>query len=235
MNNNSNKHKIIGVLGGMGPYATTAFMNNIFSLTKAKKDWDYPRLIIDNHTKIPSRSRHILYGEESPVEEMIIACKQLSHYPVDIIAIPCNSACCFVKEVQKSIEIPIINIIEITSNSLSKKYSGVKNCAVISGVTQYRTKSYKDFLGINKIDYIHHNQDIQDRIEQLIEDIKLNPNDETNKNMCDKIIVEIKREYQVDSIILGCTEFSCIKIKQYDFPILDSSLELAQYISQLNN
>ena len=80
---------------------------------------------------------------------MIIACKQLSNYPVDIIAIPCNSVCCFVKEVQKSIEIPIINIIEITSNSLSK-YSRVKNCAVISGVTQYRTKSYKDFLESTK-------------------------------------------------------------------------------------
>ncbi len=229
------RNKIIGILGGMGPYATSSFFENILKAVNAKKDWEYPRLIIDNHTKIPSRSRHILYNEESPVNEMIVACKQLSNYPVDIIAIPCNSACCFIKELENSIKVPIINIIEIAVNSLCNKYKSIKNCAVISGAVQYRTKSYRDFLAANKVDYVHHNEVIQEKIEKLIEDIKLNPNDELNTYKCNEIILEIKNEYQVDSIILGCTEFSCIKIKDYGFPILDSSLELAKYIAQLKD
>jgi aspartate racemase len=50
-------HKIIGILGGMGSYATLLYFNNVLLTWDANKDWDYTHLIIDNNTKIPSRTR----------------------------------------------------------------------------------------------------------------------------------------------------------------------------------
>ena len=55
------------------------------NITDTKKDWDHIRTITDNNVKIPSRSRAILYNEESPLEKMIESCLQLQKYPVDII------------------------------------------------------------------------------------------------------------------------------------------------------
>ena len=104
MKNSKNK-KTIGILGGMGPYATLMFLKNILSLTKADKDSDHIRTITDSNIDIPSRSRAILFNEVSPLNGMIDSCKKLKNYPVDAIYVPCNSADFWLDEVQKSIKI----------------------------------------------------------------------------------------------------------------------------------
>ena len=100
------KKKIIGVLGGMGPYATTMFMNNVYDQTNAEKDWDHVRLVVDSNPHVPSRSRAILYGETSPLEGMIDSCLKLQNYPVDLIVIPCNSAHFWIEEVKQKVKHP---------------------------------------------------------------------------------------------------------------------------------
>ena len=114
--------KVVGILGGMGPFATALFFEKMLELTPAKKDWEHLRIIIDNNPKIPSRSRHYLYGEESPVLGMIETCRRLEAYPVDFIVIPCNSASCFLEDVQAKINIPILNIFEITVDAIKNEY-----------------------------------------------------------------------------------------------------------------
>jgi hypothetical protein len=87
-------NKRIGILGGMGPYATVIFMKNILDMTDAEKDWEHIHTIVDNNTKIPSRSRAILFNETSPLDGMLESCKKLESYTVDTIVIPCNSESC---------------------------------------------------------------------------------------------------------------------------------------------
>ncbi len=69
------KQKSIGILGGMGPYATVHFYKRILELTPIIKDKDHFRIFIDSQVKIPSRTRAILYNETSPVPEMIKSIK----------------------------------------------------------------------------------------------------------------------------------------------------------------
>ena len=45
------EHKVVGILGGMGPYATVMFFQNLLELSPAIKDWDNLRIIIDNNIK----------------------------------------------------------------------------------------------------------------------------------------------------------------------------------------
>jgi len=66
-----NKNITIGVLGGMGPYATLHFLKRILDLTPVTKDRDHFRIITDNNVKIPSRTRAVKYGEKSPVDDMV--------------------------------------------------------------------------------------------------------------------------------------------------------------------
>ena len=114
--------EVVGILGGMGPYATLMFFQKILDLTPAKKDWEHAHLVIDNASHIPSRTRHFLYGESSPVPEMIKCCKRLERYPVNFIVIPCNSATFYLKEIIPHINVPIVSIINTTVDSL-KKYN----------------------------------------------------------------------------------------------------------------
>ena len=54
---------VIGVLGGMGTYATINLFQEYANVFKAIKEWDRPRIIIDNRCTMPSRVRAYLYHE----------------------------------------------------------------------------------------------------------------------------------------------------------------------------
>ena len=71
---------VIGVVGGMGSYATLHFFKRYLEVFSAVKEWDRPRMIIDNRCTMPSRVRAILYNEKfdqvvSELSESIINLK----------------------------------------------------------------------------------------------------------------------------------------------------------------
>ena len=66
------KDLVIGVLGGMGTYATINLFKQYAEVFPAEKEWDRPRIIIDNRCTMPSRVRAFLCHEnvDKLVDEM---------------------------------------------------------------------------------------------------------------------------------------------------------------------
>jgi len=66
------KDLVIGVLGGMGTYATINLFKQYAEVFPAEKEWERPRIIIDNRCTMPSRVRAFLYHEnvERLIDEM---------------------------------------------------------------------------------------------------------------------------------------------------------------------
>jgi aspartate racemase len=225
--------KSVGILGGMGPFATVAFFEKLVALTPARKDWEHIRTIIDCNPHIPSRTRHLLFKEASPVPAMIESCRMLANYPVDFIALPCNSASCFIGEVAPSVDVPLMNIIDETASAL--KSSGAGSCAVIGGYVTYTTRAYEKPLARHGIKYLAHQEKLQREVEKIIENIKLLDVEKETEKRCYEILKEVKKTTSADAVILGCTEFGCIyPFKQrpdfLDFLIVDSSTELARAV-----
>lgn len=54
---------VIGIIGGMGSYATIDFFRRLVDAFPAEKEWERPRIIVDNYCTMPSRVRAILYNE----------------------------------------------------------------------------------------------------------------------------------------------------------------------------
>ena len=48
--------RTIGILGGMGSYATCAIFQRLLDAFPAEKEWDRPRILIDNNCAMPSRT-----------------------------------------------------------------------------------------------------------------------------------------------------------------------------------
>ena len=67
--NNYSDNITIGVVGGMGSVATVSFFDRIVSAFPSEKEWDRPRIIIDNRCNMPSRVKAALYNERK--EELI--------------------------------------------------------------------------------------------------------------------------------------------------------------------
>ena len=91
----------IGIVGGMGSYATLDFFRRILDAFPAEKEWDRPRIVIDNRCTMPSRVRAILYQEEKEtiVKEMEDAVRGLlscgaDHLVLDAIQAMCSFQTC---------------------------------------------------------------------------------------------------------------------------------------------
>jgi aspartate racemase len=188
--------KTLGILGGMGPRATAYFFGEVLNYTEAEKDWDHLRIIIDNNVDVPSRTRAILYNEESPVEAMRAACIDLMNIGCDYIAVPCNSAHYFFDDVVRGGEIPWVNMLEVISEEL-KRFESV---LILGGYVTVTRKIYDRYLD-NTV-YLPDNSIVYD----IIEDTKKNnANFGRLFNLYDAI-----NKLNVDCVLLGCTELPIV-------------------------
>ena len=228
------RHKVCGILGGMGPVASYNFLRHIRRFTKAEKDSDHIRIVMDDNIWIPSRTRAVLFGEESPVRGMVESCKKLQSYPVDFLAIPCNSAQAWREEVQSYLDVEIVDIFEVAIESILKKYPDHKKLCVLGGYVTHKMRTYYPYAQKHGIEYVEIPEPIQEQIQKIIELVKLQEM-ETANQITNKILRELYDKYHA-VMLLGCTEFGCMALDQLStknseiVPVVDSSIEYAKSI-----
>lgn len=93
--------KMVGIIGGMGPHASNRFMEIFYNYKSQAIESNYPRLILDSNTQIPSRVKAIFGKSKSPALAMINSAKKLQQYGCHAIAIPCNTAHAWHEEIKK--------------------------------------------------------------------------------------------------------------------------------------
>ena len=107
--------KILGVLGGMGPAATVAFLARVQALTPAEGDADHIRIIADINPKVPDRNRQP-DAAERVLGQMAM---RLRDAGVQVLAMPCNTAHAQAAAIRK-VGLPFIDmIVETTEAALS--------------------------------------------------------------------------------------------------------------------
>jgi aspartate racemase len=220
--------KTVGVIGGMGPWATALFFESLLRLTPARKDWEHLHVVIDSNPHIPSRTRHYLFGEPSPVQGMIDAAGRLAAYPVDVIAVPCNSASFFLPQVRAAVAVPILDIFAITAAATARLAAPGGRIAVLAGTITHRERCYRRPLAAAGLVPVEHPDATQRAIEALIERLKLDPADRDAASDLRTVVTALRDELQVGAVVLGCTELGYLREADLGVKVVDSSLELAR-------
>lgn len=135
--------KIVGILGGMGPEATVDLMARVIRSTPAKDDVDHIRMIVDNNPKVPSRIKALLEGGgESPAPCLQGMARKLEAWGVDFLAMPCNTAHFYYREVQEAVTIPVLNMIELAVNATLARVPGLRSVGLIASTAVLDLKIY---------------------------------------------------------------------------------------------
>lgn len=197
------KDLVIGVLGGMGTYATVHFFQQYADVFEAKKEFDRPRIIIDNRCTMPSRVRAFLYNEkvDELINEMTDSMQNLVDSGCTHIVLACNTSHLFLHEIYKkvpSLENKVINIIKQCVSTIQN--DGVKEVYLLGSEGTIDSSIYQNALEKYGIKCIVPKKDEYRLIRQCIEAVKQNKYNEDTKN----IFVELVNRY--DTCILGCTE-----------------------------
>lgn len=205
--------KKLGVLGGMGPLATSVFFDRVVQHTEAMNDQEHINMVILNHTTLPDRTTAIMTGEEaaflSAIQEDL---KLFEMAKVANIVIPCNTSHYFFEHIQAMTEINIINMIEHTVSTIRSKDGSNCKVAILGTDGTINSHVYENECIKQGIEPFIPQKDMQANIMKIIYNIKSDASYQGQE--LNDIISNLLIEEECTSIILGCTELSCIKLEE---------------------
>ena len=110
---------VLGILGGMGPLATSVLFQRIVTLTRADSDQDHLRILVDNNPAIPDRTAYILGHGENPRPELCKTARHLVEMGAEILLMPCNTAHHFHHDIQEQIHVPLLHMVRETARHVA--------------------------------------------------------------------------------------------------------------------
>ena len=223
------KKDVIGIVGGMGSYATLNIFERILNAFDAEKEWERPRIIIDNYCTLPSRSRALLYNEKKDIviNGLANSVKNLIYCGANIIILGSNTAHLFLNDIIKITPENgryIVNIIEKCAEDLSKQ--NVKEITLLGTDATVDLGMYETTLNARKISIKLPSAEKQKRVAEFIEIVKQNA-------VTDNAVKEFAgflSDIYTDVIVLGCTELpvlyqKCLKIAKTVFDPIESVIK----------
>lgn len=220
------KTKILGIIGGVGPLATMLLGEMIVKRTKAKTDQQHVNMVITNNTAIPDRTTYILdRSKANPVPVMISDAMKLKSIGAEVLAIPCNTAHSFYKEIQQGAGIPVLHMINETAKRAAQ--IGAKKVGILATTGTLTASVYQLACKDAGIQPIVPDEESQKLVMSVIyDDVKAGqPVDFLKWQQ----IINQMNELGCDHLILGCTELSIVKKElNLDDKYIDSLMVLAE-------
>lgn len=197
---------VIGVLGGMGSYATLHFFQELLDAFPAEKEWERPRILIDNRCTMPSRVLAVLEGKKRGqlVDELCDSVVSLLRAGATRIVLACNTSHCFLPDIYQAVpeaQGRIISIIDACCRELADAHENsvsliASEGTIQSGVFHQALEPYGISVTVPAAE-----QYLKQR--ELIEAVKQNKI--TDSTLDD--FVRMIRSFSSEALILGCTEF----------------------------
>jgi aspartate racemase len=221
--------KVIGVLGGMGPEATVAFLSRLVAATPASIDQQHLRVITDSNPKIPDRTKALTGSGESPVPAMLASLRSLRSAGAEFAVIPCVTAHAFLPELRRESPLPIYSIVDAVAEELVRL--GLNSVGLIATIGTVEIGFFQKRLAESGVETIVPTPASQKRVMQAIYDIKLDAAGHA-RHRPKSVLTEVAFELigrGAGAIIAGCTEIP-LALEQKDIlvPYLDSLTLLAR-------
>ena len=211
---------MIGILGGMGTQAGLDFCNKLAVLNRGKIDQEYPLFLLYNKSNIPGRPESIGSQTKSLSNKstnkisrekynkvlisLLKGCKLLEKNKCKFIVMPCNTAHYWFNDLQKKINIPIINMPKEVFKFTKKKCKKNSKVGLLATEGTLKTGVYKKFF---EKDYqlIEPFQKIQkSSVNKAIKLVKMG--DVKAAATAIKPAIDSLIKLKCKKIILGCTE-----------------------------
>jgi len=197
--------KIIGIIGGMGPLATSDLFKKIIAYTDAKKDQEHVRVLIDSNTNIPDRTAYILGKGVNPLEEIRESMRLLENAGASVFVMPCNTAHFFYEDLARETKGLFINMLDETAKHIKQNFPG-KKVGLLATDGTIESGLYAQYFNKHDIEMIIPKKN-QNYVMEFIYDGIKKGNYNIGMSRLQLAIDEMENE-GADIFVLGCTEFS---------------------------
>jgi len=210
----------------MGPEATVLFLQHLVELTPAERDQDHIPVIALNDPTVPDRTAFLKGHGPSPVPKLVEGARALRSLAAELIAIPCNTAHLFWTEIARSVDIPVLHIVDETVRRIQE--SGNQGPIGILGTTSTIASGlYQRTLETAGVAPLTLAEPSAAGIQDLIYSIKAGMPLAPLRERLARSIAELHRS-GAKGVILGCTELGLIPNLPDLLPCFDSLRILAE-------
>ena len=210
-----NKGKIIGLIGGMGPFAGARFCTLL--LEKSVSDFgakncdEFPEIVL-NSVPVPdfiSDTKKLLEAEAMLVSRI----KKLNMFGCTTIAMVCNTGHILFPQLSKVSESKMVSLIDTVRDKVVA--SKFKKVGLLATKTTIKSNLFQKAFLETGIHVVNPDNQTVELCEKVIRGVIANTNSETLTN---KLLIktdEFIKKQKLDGVILGCTELTLVfpKIK----------------------
>jgi len=220
----ASRHRVVGIIGGMGPEATVDLMRRVIAKTPVQGDEDHVHLIVESNPKIPSRIAHLIEGTgPDPTPDLIRIAVNLQRAGADALAIPCNTAHAYADSIRRAVSIPLLDMVGLTVEEIAA--SGHTRVGILASTAVHNTALYARAFTAHGITTSLPAR--QEEVMALIKAVKRGDTGIQVQAALGRIALHLAD--QADVILVGCSELSVIAAG-ITVPFVDSLDVLAQAI-----
>jgi aspartate racemase len=232
------ENPLIGIIGGVGPYAGVDFFKNILDNTVASRDQDHvSALLISCPAIVPDRTEYLLGQEaENPALGLFECAKRLYSAGSKYVCVNCNTAHArriFEPFTQMAAErlpnLVIVNMIETCALYIKQNMPAVRKIGYIATRGTHASGVYHEYIGDDDgLTLIEPDEHGRERVHEAIYSeefgIKAHSNPvsgRARRAMSLEILKLLDRGAQ--AVILGCTEIPlAVSPDDFTIPLLDA-------------
>jgi aspartate racemase len=200
--------KRIGILGGLGPYASLHFCHEVFRLSGATTDEAYPAIVLISE-QVPSRRAHLLGRGASPLPVLLRMVEQLERAGAEVIAIPSATTHAYLPELAQAVSVPVCDLLAETAAALER--NRCRRPLFLATEMTVGLGLFEPYLPAGTVARHldpEHQRDINDFITQVKRGDPVPKLQEKFTHWVERL--EIGRDGDPDCLVLACTELSLI-------------------------
>lgn len=210
--------KVLGVLGGMGPAATTAFLARVQALTPAEVDEDHIRVIADINPQVPNRHTQ----PEAAGRTLGEMARALKTAGAEILAMPCNTAHAHAEAIRAA-GLPFIDMVAETARAAGA--TGARRIGVLA--TPGGEALYAAALAAQRLTLVAPAPADRERFMRVVFGVKAGDVGEGQRAAM-REMAEALVAAGAEAVIGGCTEVPLLlQAAEVSVPLIDSAEVLA--------
>ena len=207
---NHSKKKKLGVIGGLGPAASSFYYKGVIEHTLADCDQDHIDMVILSHATMADRTKAIETGDDAALISLLQQdVRTLAALGAENIAIPCNTSHYYFEQMQSVTDVPIIHMIRESVRYAVSHYANVKKIGIMGTDGTIDSGIYDIECERAGVVPVHPSKEKQKEVMYLIYDeIK------SGKPGTEAVFEDVIDEFKMlgcDVVILACTELSVYK------------------------
>jgi aspartate racemase len=215
------QNKTIGLIGGMGPYASAYFYKLLLEKSSdnygAKNNDDFPEILIDS-VPVPDFISDI--SKLKVAKNMLMSrIEKMNDYGIGNIGMICNTGHILYKDLSNISGAKFYSMIDLVADEISKR--GFGKVGVLATPTTIKFNLYGQALAKKGIKVYYSPTEIQELHESIIRNMV---SGEKNPDQIKKLGILTKRfvnKNNLDGVILGCTELPLVFPKKHFSNVID--------------